>query len=137
LPRQFGQGAQAVNFSYDADHARTTKSWDQEGTPGPKTIYAGRRYEKRTGVDVNGDGALDTAHMFYVANGSRIIGQETWLEDGSGAHPQDVLYFHDDIIGSIDAVSSAGGVRAQLVTARGAAASTRPTRRTAAIPSPP
>jgi RHS repeat-associated protein len=105
LPRTITVGVEVAHFSYDADHARTVKSLDDEGIQGAKTVYVAGLYEQRT------DASGTKTHVFYIRAGGRIVAQETWTQTSQGVTPQEVVYFHPDILGSIDAVSNVSGSR--------------------------
>jgi RHS repeat-associated protein len=99
LPKFIANSSNAGTFAYDAEGARASK------TTGPAsaratTLYAGGLYERRilpTG---------ETVHVLYIPAAGRIVAQETWIEKPAGVVTRaDVLHLHDDIIGSIVAVS--------------------------------
>jgi RHS repeat-associated protein len=105
LPSSIGEGAQIVRLAYDADHVRTTKTWLDKGQVVSKNVYVGEEYEQRQ-EPVNG-----TTHVFYIHGPDRIIGQETWIQNGQGVQQQEALYFHPDILGSVDAISNRSGTQ--------------------------
>jgi RHS repeat-associated protein len=95
--------SQYWDFAYDGDQQRTIKNSYYYGTT-QQTIYIGGLYERRT----NAYGTI--THVFYIPGADRLVAQETWSEDTLGnVTPDDVMYLHDDILGSIESTSSLSG----------------------------
>lgn len=84
-----------VDFAYDADGGRAVKK-----TATSTVISLGDLYERRT--DSNG-----TTHVLYLPGDGRTVGQISCPGGGSCAAP---VFFHPDRYGTIDTVTSNGGV---------------------------
>ena len=78
LPKSLDEGVETVTMTYDADHARTTKTWLDSGQQASQNVYIGNQYERRQ------DPFNGTRHVFYIHGADRIIGQEMWTEDAGG-----------------------------------------------------
>jgi RHS repeat-associated protein len=87
-------GPRAAGFLYDAFGMRAEKRRSDNDF----TVYVSELYEKR-----RAGAAID--HVFYVATGSGAVVQVMRREGGA----ESTLYAHPDRLGSMDAVTDAGG----------------------------
>jgi RHS repeat-associated protein len=95
LPRTAKVGGKTTRFQYDANHQRAFKKGR-----GASTVYVGGLYEERT------DSSGNVTHVFFVPGAGRVVGQVEWTADSSGAvNGHNVVYLHDDRLGSIDALT--------------------------------
>jgi RHS repeat-associated protein len=95
LPAGITDGAnQSTTFSYDASQERALKA-----SANTTTVYVGNLFERRV---QNGQSSL----VFYVPGGERLVAQ---IQPSAANADNQVLYLHDDGLGSIQAVTSASG----------------------------
>jgi RHS repeat-associated protein len=96
LPKKVIANGKTTKFTYDANHQRVLK----KGPKPSSTLYAGGLYEKRT------DSSGNVTHVFFVPGAGRIVAQLEWPADSSGnVTGHNLVYFHDDHVGSIESVT--------------------------------
>ncbi|QSQ22933.1 VCBS repeat-containing protein [Pyxidicoccus parkwayensis] len=99
LPKKATEGARQWMFGYDAGHQRAFK----QSNDGARTVYAGGLYEKRTKPDGT------TSHIFYVAGPERVVAQVEWTDVPTPGTTV-VAYLHLDHLGSVESVTTDGGM---------------------------
>ncbi len=96
LPKSVASGAGVTSFAYDGSRSRVLKV-----APGATTVTIGGLFERRvTNTQVT--------DVFYLPAEGKYAGQIAWSE-GGGSVVEEIQYFHDDALGSIEAVTGPDG----------------------------
>lgn len=98
LPSSITQGTGTSTFVYDTAHGRVAK----KHSSGDSTYYVSNLYEKRT---VSGA----VAHAFKVYAEGRAVAQVSWAGNGAGGPATELVYLHDDHLGTVESITDATG----------------------------
>jgi RHS repeat-associated protein len=97
LPKSIQTASGKTTFFYDALRMRVLKR-NSSG----ETLSIGSLYERRKSGG-------STNHVFYIQAVDRIVAQVNWTVSGGGNLNQEVLYFHDSNLGTLDMISGENG----------------------------
>jgi len=98
LPSSITRGTETSTFVYDTAHGRVAKKHSN----GDSTYYVSNLYEKRTVA-----GAV--AHAFKIYAEGRAVAQSNWTTNGAGGQATELVYLHDDHLGTVESITDATG----------------------------